>query len=292
MPARPSRHRHTSVVHAYIRPADNPGRFTDSVSQTLLYDGYHHRYLVDPPGGVMSMQSSPRVAEARSQVIDEFLNPDSPYAGAEWLWWTDADATFEKDTLARMMEHAHAQDVPILGALAFGGASPDTMFPTVYRLLPPENGEGWGMDRVDDYPRDTLVKVGATGCHCVLVHRQVFVAMSAKFGRLPDGRHNPYPWYAEGTVNRAGSPIGEDVNFCIKAQALGIPVHVHTGIKTGHVKDIVLDEQLWDDWREMKALRAARAQPATLHKIDGRTGEMSLVGAIAATDKPQEWVLP
>lgn len=252
MPSRPGRHKNTSVTVAYVRPAQVSGKFTDSLAGLILFDSGNQQYL-STPGGHIGMQSSPRIAEARSQVVDEFLRPGSP-VGAEWLFWLDADATFDSDVLARLMDHADARTAPILGALAFGGSSPENMFPTVYTLEPPKDGQaGWDMNRKLDYPRDALVKVGATGCHCVLVHRQVFVAMANRLGVRPDGSKNPYPWYMEGGVSRTGAPIGEDVGFCINAQCLGIPVHIHTGIRTGHVKETVLDEAMWDRQQEHAA---------------------------------------
>lgn len=245
MPARPSRHRQSAVVVAYVRPSAVAGKFADRLLAAALYDSGHQKYLA-PPGGSIALQSSPRIAEARSQVVDEFIRPDGVYAAADWLWWLDADADFDHNTLELLMNVAHAEERPIIGALAFGGSNPENMFPTIYRMTPPAPGvPGWEMDRVDDYPRDALVKVGATGCHCVLVHKQVFRAMAARLGTRPDGTPNPYPWYMEGGVTKSGRPIGEDVSFCINAQALGIPVYVDTSIKTGHIKETCLDEAMW-----------------------------------------------
>jgi hypothetical protein len=229
----------------------------------LLYDSGNHGYL-RPPGGHISLQSSPRVAEARSQVVDEFIRPGSPVA-AEWLFWLDADASFDRDILARLMEHADAEKAPIVGALAFGGSNPDNMFPTVYSLARSE--KGWELDKDLDYPRDALVKVGATGCHCVVVHRSVFIKMGKAFEFMPDGvTKNPYPWYVEGHVDAQGRPIGEDIAFCIKAQAIDAPVFVHTGIISGHVKEVVLDQKMWDEKRKPKAEVFQLPEPAVQYR--------------------------
>ena len=39
---------------------------------------------------------------------------------------------------------------------------------------------------------------------------------------------------------------GEDLSFCMRANALEIPVHVHTGVKTTHLKHLWLDERIYD----------------------------------------------
>lgn len=214
----------------------------DSMLDVIEYDGNNQRYLDrDGGGGRISMQSSPRIAEARSQVVDAFLKN---FPTAEWLWWSDSDAVFGANVLEQLMDEAHPTERPIVGALAFAGYSLRNLYPTVYRLG--ANPDELEIDTVHDYPRDTLVKVAGTGCHCVVVHRQVFIAMAAAFAAMPNGAPNPYPWYAEGHVDGKGMPIGEDLIFCIRAASLGIPTHVHTGIKTGHLKSAVLDEETWD----------------------------------------------
>ncbi len=131
-----------------------------------------------------------------------------------------------------------------MGALAFAGARAENMYPTLYGLEEEEDGEVY-ITKAEDYPPDALVQVAGTGCHCVLVHRSVFVAMHSAFAKLPNGKPNPYPWYAEGHIDARGIPIGEDMIFCRRAHALGFSTFVHTGIKTGHIKQQILDEALW-----------------------------------------------
>lgn len=40
-----------------------------------------------------------------------------------------------------------------------------------------------------------------------------------------------------------GAPLslmGEDLTFCLRCAAAGIPVHVHTGVQVGHMKSVML----------------------------------------------------
>lgn len=243
MPSRPGRHRSTAVVLARLSTAQVENGFVESLLDLVEYDLGKQRYLdSDKGGGRIMLQSSPRIAEARSQVIDEFLKPH--FKRAEWLLWLDSDATFQPNVLEQLMAAADANERPIVGALAFAGSRPANLFPTLYGL---ENTpEGIVVEPHEQYPRNALVKVAGTGCHCVLVHRKVFETMGAAYARMPNGKPNPYPWYVEGHVDINGKPIGEDLIFCMKANALGFPVYVHTGIKTGHLKQVILDEALWD----------------------------------------------
>jgi len=36
--------------------------------------------------------------------------------------------------------------------------------------------------------------------------------------------------------------LGEDVSFCLRAAASGVPVHVNTNVTTGHVKAVMIGE--------------------------------------------------
>lgn len=192
--------------------------------------------------------SGVHIPDARSKIAADFLrHPQRP----EWLWMIDTDATFPADTLERLIASAHPKTRPIVGALAFGVkpasewvngclASPLEGLATLYTF------DGTRTNRIDDYPRDSLVQVHATGCHCLLIHRSVLEHK----GWL-DG--HPLPWFR--TAVRSGETVSEDQFFCTKAGSLGFPIYVDTSIKSGHVKTFVADE----DWY----LRNRYAPPAT-----------------------------
>ena len=127
------------------------------------------------------------------------------------------------------------------------------MFPTIYEAgtrIADDGVEQVVPNPVEDYPRNKLVKVLATGAAFLLVHRQVFEHMRQPypkgFGTDSNGVSNPFPWFVEGT-NR-GVQFGEDVAFCMRASSLGYGVYVHTGVKIGHLKTIELNEEVWDEY--------------------------------------------
>jgi hypothetical protein len=69
----------------------------------------------------------------------------------------------------------------------------------------------------------------------VLIHRGVFDAISRaeEWGTL--GR-----WWQP--IETAQAVLGEDVSFCLRAGASGVPVHVNTNVTTGHVKAVMIGE--------------------------------------------------
>lgn len=243
----PERHRRDPskerVCVAYCSGGLPQLNFVSSLTSVYRYDHLHSQRLLR--GSEIALMSGPRVAEARSQIVDQFLT--SPICeGIDWLWMVDDDMTFEPDCLERLVEAAHPTERPIVGGLCFAGGQGLPMRPTLFRIT-----AEWGdMEPIHDYPHDTLCKVDATGAACLLIHRQVFIGMKAAFGTRADGSNNPYPWFVEGMTNRRGGPYGEDTAFCIKANSLGIPLYVHTGVRLGHVKSFELTEDAYLAQRE------------------------------------------
>ena len=232
-----------SVIVAYAHPGEVNGFFHDSLLRLLDYD----RANAGQVAGRVSLRSGPRIATARNTIVRKFLE-----SGAEWLWMLDTDMTFSHDTLERLMAAADPAERPVVGALCFGGSRGGVVFPTLYRLRPPGPNQG-PIEVIREYPPDALVKVDATGAACVLMHRSVFERI-ADFAR-PDGTvafPEPMVWFAE-TVY-AGIDFGEDWTFCMRAQQVGVPIHVHTGIKIGHVKPAVVDEAAYIEYRERAAV--------------------------------------
>lgn len=231
------------------------GWFTYSLADLFRFDGQGPQHVIQGDGGFVAIQSGPRIAEARNSMVDTFA---SRHPKAEWLFTVDSDMTFEPDILERLLAIADPVERPIVGALCFAPAGDNTgAYPTIYREVTYEH-EGKtmvGVDRMDDYPENALMRVGGTGAAGMLVHRSVFARLREPwptgFGTLPNGAPNPYPWYSEGLVSPDGKPLGEDIAFCRRACQLGIPVHVHTGIQMGHMKVYKLDARYF---REQQAL--------------------------------------
>jgi hypothetical protein len=230
------------VLVSWLFPEDTSGWFTYSLGRMLRYDAQGNQHICRPEGGLLALSSGPRVAEARNQIVDLFadVHPDT-----EWLLMLDSDMTFNEDLVDRLVEAADPKTAPIVGGLCFAGGRSHQPYPTVYRELDVVDGY-INIERVYDYPRDRLLKVGATGGACLFMHRDVLARMKAPhpngFGTLPNGNVNNYPWFSEGLVGPHGEPLGEDIAFCKRAGLLGIPVHVHTGIKLGHMKVHEIDE--------------------------------------------------
>lgn len=204
-------------------------------------------------GRVIQVRSGPMIDQARNDIVRAFLDMDDR---PDWLLMLDADMTWSPAELRRLFEAADEVERPVIGGLCFAGHLDDARtWPVLLSLQPPAEGEGPSLQRITEYPRDAICQVDATGAAFLLIHRGVLERMEAEMGP-----GHVAPWFFVSYM--PGIRFGEDVSFCLRLMKMHIPVHVHTGVRIGHVKTRVLTEAVYDASRAPQAasrlLRAVR----------------------------------
>ena len=163
----------------------------------------------------------------------------------------DSDMIFEPDICKQFLEVANPKIRPVIGGLCFAGgrgSGSSKPIPTIYKMTDPKQNKGNFVKIIYDYPKDALCKVDATGAAGLFVHRDALLQVQEKFDKTPDGYSNPHPWFCESIYK--GHEFGEDWNFCMRLQSVGIPLYVHTGIRLGHDKTCNYDEEFYQDYRK------------------------------------------
>jgi hypothetical protein len=195
--------------------------YYDSMLQWQIHHCSEH-----PDVGVYHIrpQRSLPIDVARNLLVRQFLKTD-----ADWMWDVDQDAAFLPATLDRLL----SRELPIVSALEMM-RMPDMCYPMALRG---QNEEGaYRVQTAEVYsfigryfdfkinapqmlvkpPEDSLLEVGFTGCHCLLIRRDVLEQMTE-------------PWF-EGY-----NPGGEDQYFCEKALSeLGVKTYVDMSVLVGH----------------------------------------------------------
>lgn len=175
----------------------------------------------------MAAVTGPDLADSRNWVMDTFLE-----SGAKWLLMMDMDMTFDPQTLIyRMLDVAEEEEITILAALCFSGGRDLIPKPVIYI--------DEQMNRAASYPRDSLIKIAATGAAFMLIHRQAAIDTLNKF------KHKRCAWYEYETVGV--DKRSEDVTFCLRAREAGHDIYMHTGIEVGHMKMF----PLFSEWRDV-----------------------------------------
>ena len=245
--------KHGGVVVGYPHPAGEvSAAFHVALIALFVHDAYTSRHL----SGHIPVRSGPNIVSARNYLVNSFLE-ETP---AEWLWSLDADMTFPFDTLDRLLQAADKDDRPIMAGLCFSyrlGEDQDVV-PTLYGM-----NEG-RLAHYNRYPEDVVAKVAGTGAACILIHRSVLErirdarwdeaheeAFVAEHDR-PSGQLGsllfppPFTWYEESIIGPSlDDVISEDLTFCLRAAQVGFPTHVDTRVKVGHVKPIVVDDEMF-----------------------------------------------
>jgi len=228
---------------------DNFGaNFVDTILRAAAYDKAHGDYLLHNSGllnqGALCAVwgRSMELAHARNTATAAFLSSDS-----DWLLWWDTDIGCEQDAIEKLMEVADPVERPIIGGLCFveGDYSHDmhgglrsSLAPTMYdwTWVEPKSGMpgAYKLLNRQDWPEDQLVRVAATGTGFLLVHRSVFEDISAW---LVESDAPAQIWF-ERIPGPDGELSGEDISFCMRANQVGKPIYVHTGITTTHQKTV------------------------------------------------------
>lgn len=177
----------------------------------------------------LAAPSGPNISEARNLVVRRFLDE----CRAPWLLMCDTDMVFTPGDVDRLVAAADPARRPVLGALCYSqdGQTGEKQ-PTMYELVQEDGGGQVGFARYKAWPQDACMPVGATGAAFLLVHRGALAAVEKASG------DKAAPWFRESVIGAA--LVGEDMTFCLRCAAAGIPVHVHTGVKVGHMKTTML----------------------------------------------------
>jgi hypothetical protein len=211
------------VAVGYVRGGYVRGEFLESM---LALARKHGGARVDV---FLAVPSGPNISEGRNLVVRRFLEE----CRAPWLLMVDTDMVFGAAEVDRLAEAADPVARPVLGALCYSqdGETGEKQ-PTMYELLQEPDGGQIGFVRYKIWPEDICVPVGATGAAFLLMHRDALERVAKASG------DRAAPWFRESVIGAA--LVGEDLTFCLRCAAAGIPVHVHTGVKIGHMKTTML----------------------------------------------------
>ena len=227
---------------AYLHPGDVSAAFTMSLMKMMLHEAYRAGV---PPLLVANRCASGNLVQGRNEVVQQVLDGTK----CEWLLFIDSDMGFAPDSAARLLDAADRRKRPVMGGLCFAvkrtGSDAEThaerfeCLPTVYQYR--ELPDRVGFQVVEDYERDAVVQVGATGAAFLLMHRSALEKVRERYGdrwfdRIPHELPKPN-----------GTLFSEDMSFCIRVAGVDLPLFVHTGVKTCHDKGgRFYDEAEWD----------------------------------------------
>lgn len=207
------------ITLGFCSPGQVETEFMASVVASYAYDRDQPDPILDPLP-VVTM-GGPRLHVLRDAMIREWLN----HKDTDWFMSIDTDHSFSADAIRQLHASADRLRRPIVGGLCFGsGRTGGPLIPTIY-----VNNDQGIPEAVYDFPPNKLVECHATGWAFLLVHRSVMTRMYEVYG-------DPQPWFVDGQVGIDGPVLECDLQWCLRAQALGFPIHVNTSVEAPHKK--------------------------------------------------------
>lgn len=235
-----------SVVVGFLDAGQWSACFGLSYRDLCLFDALGPQHVVRPGGkelrGVVGTMG---VASGRNKIVRDFLDATD----GEWLFMVDTDMGFAPSAIEDLIASADPGERPVVGGLCFAikrkqqgdfYAERFQISPTTYEYLEVEDEVGFRP--ILDYPREQLMQVAGTGAACLLMHRSALEAVRLKYA---DSWFDPmiHPTGDKGKPRH----FSEDLSFCVRLQAVDLPVYVDTAVKTCHEKGgIFLDEHAFD----------------------------------------------
>jgi GT2 family glycosyltransferase len=231
-----------AVTVGFLHPGHWQSCFATSLIDLMFWDAGHEQRMFSHRHGHMGKETgASHIAAGRNRIAAAVLDESE----AEWLWFVDADMGFAPDTVDRLVTSADPSTRPVMGGLAFAQKSDGAgdhharryrCTPTLYQMWETESEVGFVP--MTDYPRGQVVEVAATGAACLLIHRGALEKVRADHGDR---------WFAPIELPKGPTLFGEDMSFCLRLAACGIPIHVDTAVKTTHDKGAVFfDEETFD----------------------------------------------
>ena len=172
------------------------------------------------------------LSRGRNELVKTFLDRTD----AAWLLMLDTDHQLPVAAFDKVIAAAHDVERPVVSGLYFAAYPGDpypTPVPTIYRVA-----DGGGHDPIRDYPRNSVIPVDAAGGGFLLIHRSAVEAIRESV----DGPLRDWCWFADGATPH-GTWMSEDLTFCARLRAAGIPLHAHTGAVFPHHKTYWLDDR-------------------------------------------------
>jgi len=250
-----------SVVVGYLDGGQWSACFGLSYRDLVVYDLLGPQRIIRRGGlELRALTGTGGISANRNKVTTDFLDATD----GEWLFMVDTDMGFTHDTVDRLVASADPVARPVMGALTFQlkrrqpvtnalRAERFRIQPVLLQFVATDDEVGFRP--IGDYPRDQVVQVDGTGAACLLMHRDALAKVRAEHG---DAWFEPM----KHPTGERGKPrmFSEDLSFCVRLQAVGVPVHVDTAVKTTHEKGgLFLDEETYDEQLAAEARQPAEA---------------------------------
>lgn len=197
------------------------GKFTEGLVYTIL---------ASPAAGLPVARAirvqGHQIARQRQALLDLWADD----VRTDWLLWVDSDVVLTLDVLQKLWQAADATERPVVSGTYFISKENEGSAMMPMPALFDETDGRYAYRH--PLPENALIRVDAAGFGLLLMHRSIVAPMRQ--------RHPGQSLFGE--IEAAGDAYAsEDIQFCRRLKATGIPLHAHTGAVAKHMKRYALD---------------------------------------------------
>lgn len=196
---------HSSILGALSNSANADGVFVNEA-------------FIQPTG--------PYLDDGRNLCVQRFLSQHT----SDYLVFVDSDISFSRLDLAELLHAAYGRWHVLSGAYCSPLAGdPHNTFTVAYRHRQ-LNGPGSqlvALENAEVVAGVDPIEVDVVGMGFCVISRPILEYMTLHYER-------PCPWFFEPIADETHH--GEDVGFCLRLRALGVPIGLHRGVRVNHYK--------------------------------------------------------
>jgi len=164
-------------------------------------------------------------ADNRNKMVRAFIGTN-----IDWLLVVDTDMVWEPPDWQRLRDSADTEH-PFVGGTYFVDNDPPAPCCVIF------DDDGKANHPILRETSPELIQVSASCIGFGLIHRDVFL-------RSADVT-NDHEWFEHGWRAQNGQTLPEDWAFCNRVGEAGIPIHINSKVRIGHLKSRVVG---WNDY--------------------------------------------
>jgi hypothetical protein len=191
------------------------------------------------PGDTVITQALARTDLARNDLVNAFLRREE----ATHILFLDSDQLYPPDIIDRLIRWRK----PIVGNLYFHRQPPYNphMYRYCYEKKTPTGDPVF--NPVEVWKENELIECDAIGTGGLLIERRIFTEVVKP------------PWFEYG-----GNWDSEDITFCRKVRAAGVPIYCDTSCESGHIAEFIVGHNQFNMW---KSVREGKISPDILKGV-------------------------
>jgi len=216
-----------TITVAWVDNGFVNGKFTDGLIKTIFES---KKYGINIINNIR--EYGPLIAEQRQKVINTWINK----LDTDWILWVDSDVVINSKSLKLIWDIADKDKFPVVSGLYFVSFEYET---SMFKIVPAAFNKNNTNDLHKEIEKSLLgdgkiFKVDKVGFGFLIMHRSVIEKMYSVMD-------NKLSLFSAIAYKDNEKNMGEDLAFCSILEKAKIPLYLHSGALSEHLKVFPID---------------------------------------------------